>query len=795
MDQTFIGVDVGTASVRAGVFTSRGQLLSNTRRPISIWREAGDIVEQSSADIWAATGAAVRAAVEAAGVKPESVGGVGFDATCSLVVLDPTGQSLPVGPSGDPARDVVVWMDHRAVEEAALINRGGDDALRYVGGAVSPEMQPPKLLWLARHAPRVFADAGHFFDLVDFLTFRATGSLARSTCTVACKWLYLARERRWPQAFFASVGLEALGGSDFARIGAEIVAPGTALGRGLAAEAADAFGLPPGVAVGAGLIDAHAGALATLGAASDDEIADPRRRVALVLGTSACCMAAADEARFIPGAWGPHYSALTPGQWLVEGGQSAFGAAIDRLMRMSPAFAAVGGQPGAFDALESEIVARVGGASQAARLARDLHVLPDFLGNRSPHADPAARGAIVGLDLRDDEESAMALYVAGLCGLGQGLGQVVRMLESGGFACDALVVSGGAARSVLVRQIIADATGRRVAAPETSEPVLLGAAMLGAVAAGRRTLGEAMTTMSKLGGVSEPAGGEIAALHAGKRRAFEALQVAERSARAAMRDSDGGREPERAAVWPTVIIFDCDGVIVDSEAIALERTRAVLRRHGLELTADQAREQFLGVSAQAIRRMAERDLGAKLPDDFLDELTADIIAAFERELKGVEGVREALAELGGGAVCIASSSSLERTRASLRIVGYSRLFGPNLFSAAEVAHGKPAPDLFLHAARRMGAMPADCLVIEDSEPGVIAATRAEMTVFGFLGGGHIVGGGYVVGRAHGERLRAAGAAQVFDNMRELPQRIREQRERRVAGLGAGAKGRDDGEKQ
>jgi FGGY-family pentulose kinase/HAD superfamily hydrolase (TIGR01509 family) len=644
-------------------------------------------------------------------------------------------------------------------------------------------MQPPKLLWLARHAPRVFASAGHFFDLADFLTFRATGSLARSACTVACKWLYLARERRWPQDFFAGVGLGALGGPGFARIGAEIVAPGTALGRGLAADAANAFGLPPGVPVGAGLIDAHAGALATLAAARSDEIADPRRRIALVLGTSACCMAVADEARFIPGVWGPHYAALTPGQWLDEGGQSAFGAAIDRLMRMSPAFAGVAGRPSAFDALEREIVARAGGASQAARLARDLHVLPDFLGNRSPHADPAARGAVVGFDLRDDEESAMALYVAGLCGLAQGLGQVIRLLERNGFACDALVASGGAARSALVRQIVADATGRPVAAPETSEPVLLGGAMLGAVAAGRRTLTEAMTTMSKLGLVSEPAGGEIAALHAAKRRVFEALQEAERTARAAM------REGERAAVWPKVIIFDCDGVIVDSETIALERTRAVLARYGLELSAEQARERFLGVSAQAIRRMAERDLGSKLPANFLDELTQDIIAAFEHELKGVEGVREALAELGGGAVCIASSSSLERTRASLRIVGYTPLFEPNLFSAAEVAHGKPAPDLFLHAAKRMGARPVDCLVIEDSEPGVTAAVRAEMTVFGFLGGGHIVG------RAHGERLSAAGAAQVFDDMRELPRRIREQRGRRAADGCDRAKGRDDGEKR
>ncbi len=498
MSEAFIGVDVGTRSARAGVFDGEGRLLASAKRPIAIWREPGEIVEHSSADIWSATSAAVREAVARCGLAPTAVAGVGFDATCSLVVLDPSGASLPVGPSGDPRRDVIVWMDHRAIEEAAHINRGGHEVLRYVGGAISPEMQPPKLLWLARRAPETFAKAGHFLDLTDFLTFRATGALARSACTVTCKWSYLAHERRWPQDFFDSVGLGALGGAGFERIGAEVAAPGTALGRGLGVEAARAFGLAPGVPVGAGLIDAHAGAAGTLGASLDAEGADPRRRVALIIGTSSCCMAVADEARFIPGVWGPHYSALTAGQWLIEGGQSAFGAAIDHLLRMSPALADPVPPRHGFEAMEREIVARAGGLSEAAWLARDLHVSPDFLGNRSPFADPFARGAIVGLDLRDDEDGALCLYVAGLCGLAQGLGQVIRSLEAGGYEFDTLVASGGAGGSALVRQIIADATGKRVAAPETSEPVLLGAAMLGAVAAGRRTMGGAMAAMSRL---------------------------------------------------------------------------------------------------------------------------------------------------------------------------------------------------------------------------------------------------------------------------------------------------------
>ena len=349
------------------------------------------------------------------------------------------------------------------------------------------------------------------------------------------------------------------------------------------------MGLRPGVPVAAGLIDAHAGALGTIGGALGAEPADPRRRLALILGTSSCCMALADEARFIPGVWGPLYDGLAPGQWLTEGGQSAFGAAIDRLLRMHPAFAGR-----SFEALERDILARCGGASEAARLARDLHVLPDFLGNRSPFADPAARGALLGLDLDEDEASLQALYVAGLCGLAQGLAQVMRALEAGGFAFDALVASGGAARGALVRQIVADVCGRRVVTAETEEPVLLGSAMLGAVAAGRYDIAGAMRAMSRLGEITEPAGGDTAALHARKRLAFEAMQRAERGIRASAEQS-----------WPKLVIFDCDGVLVDSEPISLALTRARLAGYGLEVTETEGRDLFLGISSASARKVAE----------------------------------------------------------------------------------------------------------------------------------------------------------------------------------------------
>src|SRR5262249_53290682 len=155
-----------------------------------------------------------------------------------------------------------------------------------------------------------------------------------------------------------SVGLGFLKDDGYARIGAKMAWPGSPLGHGLTAEAAAAMGLAPGTPVGAGLIDAHAGAAGTLGARAGGAKADPRRRLALILGASSSCMALSDELRFVDGVWGPHFGAITPDQWLLDGGQSAFGGAIDHLLRLHPAFAELKARagPNALAALEKEIV-------------------------------------------------------------------------------------------------------------------------------------------------------------------------------------------------------------------------------------------------------------------------------------------------------------------------------------------------------------------------------------------------------------------------------------------------------
>lgn len=547
MPRAYIGVDVGTTSTRAGVFDEAGILLATARHPIRIWQEAGDIVEQSSQDIWEACCKSVRAAMAEAAIAPDSIGGIGFDATCSLVVLDPQGEPLTVSASGEAQRNVIVWMDHRATAEARLINETEDAVLRYVGGSISPEMEMPKLLWLKRHLRASFDAAGHFFDLADYLTWRATGALQRSTCTVTCKWNYLAHDGGWSAPFFKRIGLSDFVAENYARIGTEIVAPGTRLGAGLTRAAATEFGLAPGTPVGASLIDAHAGGVGAIGgrdgAGGAGDVSD---RLAYIMGTSACIMATTKEPCFVPGVWGPYYSGMVPEFWLNEGGQSAAGAAIDHLLKSHPGFGEAGVAARSegldlIDFLERRIMARAGDASRAALLARDVHVLPEFIGNRSPYADPDTRAVIAGLDLDTDIASMERLFVAGLCGLAYGLAEVIEAFAAHGVRSNIMIMGGGASRSPLVRQIMADTTGLSVALPQTKEPVLLGAAMLGAVAGGAyATIAETMAKMSALGRKSEPTAPDMTAFHARKRDVYKLLREVDRGSRAAMRSVERG---------------------------------------------------------------------------------------------------------------------------------------------------------------------------------------------------------------------------------------------------------------
>jgi len=251
-------------------------------------------------------------------------------------------------------------------------------------------------------------------DLSDWLTFWMTGSATRSSCTVTCKWTYLAHEAKWDEDYFRAIGLGALADEGFARIGTDIKSPGSVVGT-LNETAALAMGLPAGIPVAAGLIDAHAGGIGTLGAPEGK--GDAASRMAYVFGTSACTMSSHKSRVHVPGVWGPYFNAMLPDHWLNEGGQSAAGAALNQLIRMHPAYS--------------------------------------------------------------------------------GLRQILEAQSAVGLNTEAIVISGGAGANAVAQQILSYVTGLDILVPQTGEPVLLGAAMLGAVASGAKpNLPSAMAQMS-----------------------------------------------------------------------------------------------------------------------------------------------------------------------------------------------------------------------------------------------------------------------------------------------------------
>ncbi|MCH7526597.1 MAG: FGGY family pentulose kinase [Planctomycetes bacterium] len=344
-NRCYIGIDVGTASARAGIFTPDGVMLGCGTREIRIYRPQDDFVEQSSDDIWRSCCAAVQEAMSPAGINPSDVRGIGFDATCSLVALDAQDRPVSVSPTGRDEQNVVVWMDHRAVEQAQRINATAHDVLRYVGDTISPEMQSPKLLWLKEHLPDTWRRAARFFDLPDFLTYRATSDDTRSLCTTVCKWTYLGHESpaqsdaigRWDDSFFRGIGLADLVEEGYQRIGTRVRPMGEPIANGLTETTARELGLNPGTPVGVAIIDAHAGGLGVLGVPLDGIRPDTESietRLALVGGTSSCHMAVSRTPRFVNGVWGPYFAAMIPGMWLTEGGQSATGALIDHVCTM-----------------------------------------------------------------------------------------------------------------------------------------------------------------------------------------------------------------------------------------------------------------------------------------------------------------------------------------------------------------------------------------------------------------------------------------------------------------------------
>ncbi|KAG0311053.1 hypothetical protein BGZ99_010415 [Dissophora globulifera] len=549
----FLGVDVGSGSSRAALITSTGKLLGIHSTPFSTSRPAPDYFEQSSDEIWASICTSVRAVLALAKVDPTHIKGIGFDATCSLVAYTAgapdTARPVSISPSSkfqDDNRNIIMWCDHRAKNQAIRITETRHDILKYIGGTMSLEMELPKTLWLKEHMPAErWRDIGRLFDLPDFLTWRATGDYFPSRCSVVCKWCYKAGPESgessshtsghgWPADFLRQIGLGEIADEDCQKLcgvgnaGQRVHFAGEHIG-GLTERAAAELGLLPGTAVGGAVIDAYAGAIGTLGASLNGiqpTVHEARKRISLICGTSSCHLVMNDKPIFLPGVWGPFHGVMLPDMWVAEGGQSSTGQLIDYLTKSHSAYdealsKAKSAEPAVsvYEYLNQclESLAAKQSLPHFAYLTKGLHLTPDFHGNRSPFADETMRGVISGLDLNSDNVDGLAvLYLAAIQALAIGTGQILNALLQAGYDFDLICISGGLSLNRVFVKVLADVTKLPVLLPGSGgdAAVVVGAAVCGAVAFESQLRGpeagmddllwNAMARLTKVSGVIEP---------------------------------------------------------------------------------------------------------------------------------------------------------------------------------------------------------------------------------------------------------------------------------------------------
>lgn len=457
-DRSLLGIDFGTESVRVGVVDPQGWPAAIATRTYPLTHPGPGLAEQDPDDWWAALVGACNEAVVMSGIAPEEIVGVSLDATAATVVA--------VDADGRPLRPAIMWMDVRATEEAKRIEATGDPALKYHGfGPVSAEFGLPKALWIKERQPEVYASAAHVVDCCDWAIRQLTGRWSSSINVASAKYYYDRDVGGFPTSLY-----EALGASDLLDKLVDDVRDPFAVAGELQPDVAEELGLAPGTPVAQGGIDAYMGALG-LGVVEPGSIA-------LVTGSSHVVIGQSATPIHGPGLWGAYTEAMLPGTYTLEAGQASTGSILSWFKnRFGGEYAAEAERRGV-DAYEllNEAAAEIPIGSEG------LVVLDYFQGNRAPHSDPLARGAIWGLSLGHSPAHVYRAIMEGIC---YGTEDMLEALRAHGYDPSTVMVAGGPTRSPLWMQMHADVSGQSLHITRGGGIApLLGSAMLAAVGSG-----------------------------------------------------------------------------------------------------------------------------------------------------------------------------------------------------------------------------------------------------------------------------------------------------------------------
>jgi len=412
-----MGIDIGTQSVRVGFCDAKGKLISTSSKSYMTFYPKAGWAEQKPIDWWNGICLATKECIKKSNINPFLISGISFCATSSTI--------LAVGQNGIPLDRAILWMDKRAVKEVRDIGRVNHKYLKYVGGQDSVEWMVPKILWLKRNRPNLYRNSFYVVEATDWIAFKLTGNWVASQCNATCKSNYVSREGGWDKDFFKEIGLSNV----LSKWPTTVMAMGEKIGT-LTKDASIELGIPEGIPIIEGGIDAHVGFLAL-------NALEPTK-LGLIMGSSNVLFNLQNKPIFNEKFWGPYPDAIIKDKWLIEGGQSSTGSIINWFV---------------------EIITQL---QKIAPGSEGLLTLDYWQGNRTPRRDPEAKGIIFGLTLAHSITHILRSFYEGIS---FGTKHIIQTFEENGIKINSVSAGGGATKSKIWLQLTADICNMPISIP------------------------------------------------------------------------------------------------------------------------------------------------------------------------------------------------------------------------------------------------------------------------------------------------------------------------------------------